>query len=264
MISHLLSAFNETAWMMTPEKLDAFARVVEMYSMQRGSIDYQALLQSPGSNKDFGVEMRGSIAMLPIHGELMPKATNLDAMSGIQSTLQLHDKFLELSNSPDVEKIVLEFDSPGGAVTGIPEFAQAIHDSPKETIAFTQTVMGSAAYLLASGANKIVAAPTAVVGSIGVLMHIMKIRDSNVDHHIFQAGDKKTFGSPVIPLTQEEQAHFQQKVEVLFADMVDMISEFRNWPVAEIVATQAGHDQARFAPHFVDEILTKEQFLKEI
>lgn len=67
-----------------------------------------------------------------------------------------------------VQTIVLDVDSPGGEVNGVQGAANAITGASKPLFAFVGGSCCSAAYWLASGADAIVASPTAVIGSIGV------------------------------------------------------------------------------------------------
>jgi ClpP class serine protease len=73
-----------------------------------------------------------------------------------------------------IKSIVLNIDSPGGAVTGINELSAAVFAARgiKPVVAYVGGMMASAAYWVGSGASQIVMDATAIAGSIGVRMSV--------------------------------------------------------------------------------------------
>lgn len=69
-------------------------------------------------------------------------------------------------------ELVLDIDSPGGDVAGLEALAAVIADHPGPTVALVTGVAGSAAYWLASSCDRVVAWPSAVVGSVGAMIPI--------------------------------------------------------------------------------------------
>lgn len=89
-------------------------------------------------------------------------------------------QFRALESDPTVETVVLRINSPGGAITGVSELAQLIRRSPKRTLAYIDGVGASAAYWIASAADEIFVADTAIVGSIGTMMRFYKSSNNNI------------------------------------------------------------------------------------
>lgn len=118
-------------------------------------------------------QIRGSKAHIAIHGPIFSKPNFLTEWLGIGVVLTdiVGDIQLVLDND-SVESIVLDIDSPGGAVTGINEAASFIKEASKQKpiTAYIGGVGASAAYWLASGADEIVLDATARVGSIGIVI----------------------------------------------------------------------------------------------
>lgn len=107
-----------------------------------------------------------SIAVLVISGPLMK-----EDYCGWYGTVSLRNEFNRISASESVQTIVLHIDSPGGQVDGTEAFADAIAASSKEVIALVDGTCASAAYWLASAADKIIAtANTDIIGSIGTMI----------------------------------------------------------------------------------------------
>lgn len=78
-----------------------------------------------------------------------------------------------LDGDPSTKAILLDINSPGGAINGLVELAQSIKRCSKPVYAYTEGYCTSAAYLLASTAVQVFASPQATIGSVGVLVHIV-------------------------------------------------------------------------------------------
>lgn len=111
---------------------------------------------------------RRGIAVLPIHGPIFPRANLFTEISGATSIDRLTAAFREARADKDIAGIVLDIDSPGGAVTGVSEFAAMVRASSKPVVAYAGGMMASAAYWIGSAAHSIAVADTSWSGSIGV------------------------------------------------------------------------------------------------
>jgi len=117
------------------------------------------------------VMLRDDVAILPIYGPIFKFANLFTAISGGSSLQLLMKDFHAALESPAVNHIILDIDSPGGEVNGVNEFANAVFAArqQKNIIAYVGGTGASAAYWIASAASKIVIDQTAMVGSIGVV-----------------------------------------------------------------------------------------------
>ncbi|WP_295590709.1 S49 family peptidase [uncultured Lamprocystis sp.] len=116
------------------------------------------------------VQTHGRTAVIPIQGPIFRYANLFTEVSGATSLEILARDFQAALDSPTVSRIVLSIDSPGGQSCGIAEFARQIRASTKPVTAYVGDLAASAAYWIASAADEIVASPTAILGSIGVVM----------------------------------------------------------------------------------------------
>jgi ClpP class serine protease len=99
-----------------------------------------------------GIQMAGSVAVLPIFGVLQPQATWLTKALGWTSYEQLAADIRDAAGKAEVKAIILLVDSPGGSVLGAEEAAQAIYlaRGSKPIYAFTRGMNASGAYWLSS------------------------------------------------------------------------------------------------------------------
>lgn len=154
------------------------------------------------------------------------------------------DQALALAASDSkIEKVVLNINSPGGSVSGVPESAARVAElaKTKEVHAFVDVMACSAAYYIASQADVIAAAPSAILGSIGVYLTILDAtRAAEMDGlkvELITAGKYKAMGSPFKPLADEERAMLQQSVTRLHADFRSAVKSGRR------AATERGGHQ---------------------
>ncbi len=114
----------------------------------------------------------GGVRVIEVVGPIFRRADFFTSISGATDTATLARAFAIAADDPEVTSILLEIDSPGGEAAGIAEFASMIHAARerKPVVAYADDLCCSGAYWLASACSRIVAAPTATLGSIGVVM----------------------------------------------------------------------------------------------
>lgn len=93
--------------------------------------------------------------------------------AGTKTKARMMQSYLQ---DPNCKGVVLDIDSGGGQVSGTPEFYDFIKETSKPVVAYTDGLMCSAAYYIASAANYIVANKRAdAIGSIGVMIHFIDV-----------------------------------------------------------------------------------------
>ena len=116
--------------------------------------------------------IRDGVALVPLSGPIFPKANLMTDLSGATALSRFAVDLQAALESPEVKAILLDIDSPGGAVSGMAEaeaLVRGARDGAKPIVAFAQGMAASAAYWIASGADEIVISPEALTGSIGVV-----------------------------------------------------------------------------------------------
>ncbi|KXV70857.1 peptidase [Acetobacter malorum] len=182
---YALEAIRAQPWAILPAHLGAIeaiaARALEAPAVELLRADghaerYQQILSAVA---DTGDKMAGTqrvtlnrqgVATLPIMGPIFPSANMMTNYSGATDLASLSSDFAALQSSGAVSQILLVVDSPGGVTTGINAMAEQIAASSKPVTVYVPGMAASAAYWLASQAGSIVMDPTAMVGSIGVVM----------------------------------------------------------------------------------------------
>lgn len=107
-----------------------------------------------------------TVAVLPIIGALMK-----EDFCGWFGTASIRNELNKIKSTSSVKTILLLIDSPGGSVDGTQSLAEAIKGAAQETIAIVDGMACSAAYWIASAADKIVAtSQTDIIGSIGTMI----------------------------------------------------------------------------------------------
>jgi HK97 family phage major capsid protein len=180
------------------------------------------------------------VAVLPVFGVIMPRAADFDMSETGTGIDQLRGQFRQALANQAVESIVLLFDSPGGSVYHVDEFAQEIFEAreQKRIVAQIDPLCASAAYWLASQAKEIVLTPSGEVGSIGVRsMHVdfseaLKQKGYKITH--ISAGKYKVEGNPHEPLSEEGLAFMTQRVNEYYDSFVSAVARGREVKASEV------------------------------
>lgn len=179
------------------------------------------------------VEVDDGVAVLPINGVIgnkLPKYAQ--AYFGMVSIDVVSDAFDELDADGNVSAIVIDIDSPGGVVSGVPEFAEIIANASKPVIAYTSGMMCSAAYWIGAGAQAIYASKSANVGSIGVYLPIVMLKKyyerMGIEVDLIKAGRFKGAGYPGTELTEEQRDDLQSGVDYLYRLFSGFVGGRRN------------------------------------
>lgn len=215
---------------------------------------------------------QGAVVVIPVTGVITAKP-GLFERYGLGSSAQTLGRELRAAVQDDeVKAVVLDVDSPGGTVAGVPELAAEIRAArgSKPIVAQANFTMASAAYWLGAQADEIVASPSAEVGSIGV--YILHWDDSKFWEEmgmaptLISAGKYKTEGNPFEPLGEEARAHLQDKVDAVMALFVGDVAKGRGVSPATV---REGYGEGRVldagpakAAGMVDKIRTLEDTLR--
>lgn len=173
----------------------------------------------------------GSIARLPIYGIIGKHLSWMETMCG-GVDLASRQKGLEQAMADDsITDIVIDFNTPGGTVTGVPEFAAMIRRAArvKRVTGFCEGMACSAGQWLLSQCSSCYGTPSARFGSIGVyrtwLDDSAALEMEGYKRELFEAGKFKAAG--LRPITEEERAIFQAEVEKIHAEFKNAVRSNR-------------------------------------
>ncbi|WP_265023138.1 S49 family peptidase [Wolbachia endosymbiont (group B) of Ischnura elegans] len=185
-------------------------------------------------------------AVIAIHGILTKKPGAFDDFLGMTSYEKIQEEIEEALSNKDIETILLDIDSPGGEVNGIFDLADFIYESraKKRIIAIANDDAYSAAYAIASSAEKVFVSRTSGVGSIGVIAsHIDQSgfdEKQGIKYTTVFAGSRKNDLNPHEPMTSESLESLQKEVDRLYEMFVQLIARNRGLSIEKIRSTEAG------------------------
>jgi len=153
----------------------------------------------------------------------------------------------EHADDPSVRAVVVRIQSPGGVVGPTQEIYDAIgrvRSRDKPVVASLGAVAASGGYYLATAANRVVANPGTLTGSIGVLMQLAEIegllRKVGIHYEVIKAGRYKDVGSFARPITPEERAILQGLLDDMYDQFVSAVAKGRNLPRDAVLAIADG------------------------
>lgn len=206
-------------WAIQPEALETIIQIANRTNESPEAV--AAKLGRPLENTQRAA-IRGTTAVIPVHGPIFRRANLFTQISGATSLEILARDFHEAQANDKVDRIVLDLSSPGGQAAGISEFAGMVRDSRKPVTAYVGDVAASAAYWIAAAAKEIVVADTAILGSIGV---VSSFRPGNANEIKIVSSQ-----SPVKqadPATEVGRAEVQRVVDDLAAVFINHVAKYR-------------------------------------
>ena len=197
------------------------------------------------ARKDSGYDVLEGIAIIPVYGTLVQKLGTLRPYSGMTGYDGIRRVFLTAVSDPEVKGICLDIDSPGGEVAGCFDLVDLIYaERGKKPIhAILSENAFSAAYAIASAADKIYVPRTGGVGSVGVIViHCdwsQRIKDDGLKVSIITYGNRKAESNPYVALSDEAKAAIQHDVDEMGRLFVSTVSRNRGLSETVIRNTQA-------------------------
>jgi protease-4 len=183
-----------------------------------------------------GEEGKPKIVIIPVHGLLMPGGGPV----GSHDPARVLKVMLDSAQADsDVAAILLEVDSPGGALTTCDVMYKHVRDykarTGKTVVALMHDTAASGGYYISCAADRIVAHRTTLTGSIGVMMPMMDasglLRMIGVSDRTITSGRFKNMTSPFAQKTEEERraedAIFQSVIQDMYDQFVEVVVEGR-------------------------------------
>lgn len=167
----VLSRIRSEPWAITREAMET---ILEIAARENESPQAVAAKLGRPLENSYDIEYRDGVAILSMTGPMFRYANLFTAISGATSYDMLARDFGRAIEDPAVESILLNIDSPGGEANGVSEFADMIYAArgKKPIAAYVGGAGASAAYWLASAADKVIVDETALLGSIGVVLGV--------------------------------------------------------------------------------------------
>ncbi len=176
--------------------------------------------------------VENGVGILPVCGPIGANLSPIEKMLGGCDVAGLSASLDAFAADPSVRTLLLDVDSPGGTVTGVPELAAQIAAFPKPSVAFASGEACSAAYWLASQADEFVCTKSATVGSVGVYLALLDssaaLARSGIFVDVIKAGTHKAAGFPGTSLSDEQRALLQERVDAVHGMFMSAVTGKRS------------------------------------
>lgn len=175
------------------------------------------------------------IVLMDLSGMISEEEKGTALVSEPNLVAQIKEELKKAARDPAVKAVVLRINSPGGTVTASDilhhELQAFKQQTGKKVIVSIMDLGASGGYYVAVAADKIVAHPTTVTGSIGVIMLTVNVQGLlekiGVTGTAIKSGDKKDMGSPLRPMTEEERQLFQGIINQMYDRFVSVVAAGR-------------------------------------
>lgn len=202
-----------------------FFCIVFLASLLAGNKRTSTPLQMVGSDK---------VALVKLEGLLLTAEPVVEELN-------------DYAEDSSIKAIVLRIDSPGGGVVVSQEIYNAVKNARKEgkkVVVSMGTVAASGGYYVAAAADRIMANPGTLTGSIGVKMEFANIEKLlekiGVRGMVVKAGEYKDVGSPFREMSEQEKKLLQDVIDDVHSQFIKAIAEGRNMQEAEVRAIADG------------------------
>ena len=148
----------------------------------------------------------------------------IDSINGVIDEQQAQEVYWQLKEARDdknVKGVIIRVNSPGGTISGSDQIHNEImkyrDDTNQPAVAFMQGVAASGGYYSSVACNEIIAEPTAITGSIGVIMEYLVLQQLledklGINPIVVKAGSKKDWPNPFQMPTDEQLKYMQERI----------------------------------------------------
>ncbi|WP_337049760.1 S49 family peptidase [Serratia fonticola] len=249
-LPHLAQRVFNTPLALHPRKAEVvMAALMDRFGITRinglSAWEDEGTFSRKGRQSDPGYDVVEGVAVLPVQGTLVQKLGSLRPYSGMTGYDGVRQTFLTALCDPEVKAICLDIDSPGGEVAGCFDLVDLIYASrgQKPIDAILTENAYSAAYAIASAADRVIVPRTGGVGSVGVIViHCdwsQRIKEEGLQVTIITYGDRKCETNPMIPLSDLAKAGIQAEVDAAGQLFVSTVARNRGLAESVVRNTQA-------------------------
>lgn len=230
----IVRAVLDHPWAILPEKLALIEGVLRVRAAG-GHVSAEEIAAATAARRAPVEAAPGAsgVAVIPVFGTIHQHAGVMADYSGGVSTDAIRGRVRQAMADPAVGSVVLDIDSPGGSVFGVPElFGELLGwRGTKPMVALADSMAASAAYWLACAADEVWVTPSGQVGSIGVYMaHVdasAAYEREGMRVSYISAGRYKVEGNDTEPLGDEARAEYQRTVDAYYGMFVGDVARGR-------------------------------------
>ncbi|MBI3399291.1 MAG: signal peptide peptidase SppA [Deltaproteobacteria bacterium] len=151
----------------------------------------------------------------------------------ITESNSINKQIKQYGERDDIKAIVVRIDSPGGGVGPSQEVYRELKkiSAKKKVVASMGSVAASGGYYIAAAANKIVANPGTITGSIGVIMEFANaeelLQKIGFKGYVIKSGKYKDIGSPLRGMKEDEKRLIHGVIDDVHKQFVSIVAENR-------------------------------------
>lgn len=183
-----------------------------------------------------------SVAVIPVHGALEARPTLMGMLFGMTSYEAVGNALDVLVADDSVSSIVMDFMTPGGMVYGCSELANKIYSArgTKPILAVANPMAASGGFWTAAACDRVVASPSADVGSVGVICSrfdaTAQMEREGVKEHVIRSSGAPFKGelSDAEPLTDDGKRHLQARADAIESVFHSDLAKFRGVNVQHV------------------------------
>lgn len=188
-----------------------------------------------------GISQGGTIALINISGVISAGDEGGSLFMGAGASSRKIVAYLKAAEKTrGVKAILLRINSPGGTAAGSQEIYNEIMRirEKKPVIVSMADVAASGAYYISSAATKIVANPSTLTGSIGVIMESIDLtglyRKLGMEDRTLKAGRYKDIDNPARPMTDEERVLLNSMLQSVYSQFLSDVAKGRRLDISEV------------------------------
>lgn len=171
------------------------------------------------------------IAVIPLSGPIQSEGSGLFFTTDVITPQIVRTHLERAKNDTAVKVIVLQIESPGGNVAACQEIVNELRRVEKPVVVSMGSVVASGGYYISAQADKIVALPGTLTGSIGVIAQVPNIKGLfqklGIEMEVFTGGRYKDMYAGLRELTPEERIIMQEITDQLYDQFVQVVVEGR-------------------------------------
>jgi protease-4 len=178
------------------------------------------------------------VAVISLSGSIQSESSGFLFGGNVITPQQVRSQVERAKNDISVKAVVLQVESPGGSAAASQEILNELGRLEKPIVVSMGDLVASGGYYISSKADKIVALPATLTGSIGVISEIPNLKGLfdklGIDVEVFTAGKHKDMFAGFRELSPEEEAIMQEITDQIYDQFVQVVAEGRNLSVDKV------------------------------
>ena len=189
----------------------------------------------------------GKIVLINIEGTIVGGGSGYGLLGSESGADDIAKQIKRAGEDSSVKAILLRINSPGGSAAASQELHEEVkkaRDNGKIVVASMSDVAASGGYYVACGADKIIANPGTMTGSIGVIFSQLQYSELleryGIRANVIKSGKYKDIGSPLRNMTEEERHILQEMIDDIYLQFVRAVAEGRQMNESEVLELADG------------------------